>query len=98
MDDMDYDDAGHHDVEDEDVPEEEEEMEEELYETLDDGQNDDNKVAVLDESHKQPNANRITTRYMTKYERARVLGTRALQIRYVAVYCTSVRCRQIEIC
>lgn len=24
--------------------------------------------------------NRITTRYMTKYERARVLGTRALQI------------------
>lgn len=26
---------------------------------------------------------RITTRYMTKYERARVLGTRALQIRCV---------------
>ena len=26
---------------------------------------------------------RVTTRYMTKYERARVLGTRALQIRYV---------------
>lgn len=25
---------------------------------------------------------RITTRYMTKYERARILGTRALQIRY----------------
>lgn len=25
---------------------------------------------------------RITTRYMTKFERARVLGTRALQIRY----------------
>lgn len=25
-------------------------------------------------------SNRITTRYMTKYERARVLGTRALQI------------------
>ena len=24
---------------------------------------------------------RVTTRYMTKYERARVLGTRALQIR-----------------
>jgi DNA-directed RNA polymerase I, II, and III subunit RPABC2 len=24
---------------------------------------------------------RITTRYMTKYEKARVLGTRALQIR-----------------
>lgn len=26
-------------------------------------------------------ANRTTTPYMTKYERARVLGTRALQIR-----------------
>ena len=29
---------------------------------------------------------RVTTRYMTKYERARVLGTRALQIRYVFFY------------
>jgi DNA-directed RNA polymerase I, II, and III subunit RPABC2 len=28
-----------------------------------------------------PNAIRITTPYMTKYERARILGTRALQIR-----------------
>ena len=27
-----------------------------------------------------PNRERITTRYLTKYERARVLGTRALQI------------------
>lgn len=25
---------------------------------------------------------RVTTRYMTKYERARILGTRALQIRF----------------
>jgi DNA-directed RNA polymerase I, II, and III subunit RPABC2 len=25
---------------------------------------------------------RVTTKYMTKYERARVLGTRALQLRY----------------
>lgn len=31
----------------------------------------------------KPNAVRVTTPYMTKYERARVLGTRALQIRYV---------------
>jgi DNA-directed RNA polymerase I, II, and III subunit RPABC2 len=30
-----------------------------------------------------PNERRTTTPYMTKYERARVLGTRALQIRYV---------------
>lgn len=29
----------------------------------------------------KPNAVRVTTPYMTKYERARVLGTRALQIR-----------------
>lgn len=29
------------------------------------------------------NDKRTTTPYMTKYERARVLGTRALQIRYV---------------
>lgn len=28
-----------------------------------------------------PNENRTTTPYMTKYEKARVLGTRALQIR-----------------
>ena len=30
---------------------------------------------------RQPNKERITTPYLTKYERARVLGTRALQIR-----------------
>lgn len=29
------------------------------------------------------NAERSTTPYMTKYEKARILGTRALQIRYV---------------
>ena len=32
---------------------------------------------------RQPNKVKITTPYLTKYERARVLGTRALQIRYV---------------
>lgn len=32
---------------------------------------------------KIPNDKRTTTPYMTKYERARVLGTRALQIRFV---------------
>ena len=30
---------------------------------------------------RQPNKNRVTTPYLTKYERARILGTRALQIR-----------------
>ena len=29
-----------------------------------------------------PVEKRITTRFMTKYERARLLGTRALQLRY----------------
>jgi DNA-directed RNA polymerase I, II, and III subunit RPABC2 len=29
----------------------------------------------------QQNAERVTTPYMTKYEKARILGTRALQIR-----------------
>ena len=33
-------------------------------------------------AHLIDKSKRITTRYMTKYERARVLGTRALQIRY----------------
>ncbi len=32
---------------------------------------------------RQPNKVRITTPYLTKYERARILGTRALQIRHV---------------
>lgn len=91
MDDMEYDDAGHHDIEDEEVLEEEEEVEEELYDNGEDAGGEDSKVQILDESHKQPNAYRITTRYMTKYERARVLGTRALQIRCVAV-CLLVSC------
>lgn len=83
MDDMDYDDGGHRDMDDEEVPEDEMEDEvpaEDLFDGGDETGNEDNKLQVLDESHKQPNANRITTRYMTKYERARVLGTRALQI------------------
>ncbi|KAL4398916.1 subunit common to RNA polymerases I, II, and III [Malassezia pachydermatis] len=31
-------------------------------------------------AHGEPNKERITTPYMTKYEKARILGTRALQI------------------
>lgn len=48
--------------------------------TFDDDMMDEENIQLLDESEKQPNKNRITTKYMTKYERARVLGTRALQI------------------
>lgn len=39
-------------------------------------------LGVVDQQ-RQPNKERITTPYLTKYERARILGTRALQIRYV---------------
>ncbi|TDH73809.1 hypothetical protein CCR75_005930 [Bremia lactucae] len=83
MDDMEYDDAGHRDIEDEEIPEDEMEEEmpvEDMFEGGEDVGDQENKLQVLDDSHKQPNAHRITTRYMTKYERARVLGTRALQI------------------
>ncbi|ORY69737.1 RNA polymerase, subunit omega/K/RPB6 [Pseudomassariella vexata] len=42
-----------------------------------------NRTKANDKSHKDkkiPNEERQTTPYMTKYERARILGTRALQI------------------
>jgi DNA-directed RNA polymerases I, II, and III subunit RPABC2 len=39
---------------------------------------------------RQPNKNRVTTPYLTKYERARILGTRALQIRY-AIFLFAIR-------
>ncbi|PGH18626.1 hypothetical protein AJ79_00405 [Helicocarpus griseus UAMH5409] len=39
-----------------------------------------NKVMLQQRKGKIPNEERTTTPYMTKYERARVLGTRALQI------------------
>jgi DNA-directed RNA polymerases I, II, and III subunit RPABC2 len=42
-----------------------------------------NRNTVAEEQNKKiPKEKRSTTPYMTKYERARVLGTRALQIRY----------------
>ena len=41
------------------------------------------KSAAAPKDKKVPNDQRTTTPYMTKYERARILGTRALQIRYV---------------
>ncbi|THC93913.1 hypothetical protein EYZ11_006595 [Aspergillus tanneri] len=41
------------------------------------------KVMEQTREKKVPNDQRTTTPYMTKYERARVLGTRALQIRFV---------------
>lgn len=37
-------------------------------------------------AERQPNTVRITTPYLTKYERARILGTRALQIRFLTIF------------
>ena len=46
-------------------------------------ENAEDRTELLMEQPSVPieKSKRITTRYMTKYERARVLGTRALQIR-----------------
>lgn len=41
----------------------------------------DGDGAMAGEGLQRKGADRITTRYLTKFERARVLGTRALQIR-----------------
>lgn len=40
----------------------------------------DDQIRTQMAGEPQPNKERITTPYLTKYERARVLGTRALQI------------------
>ncbi|KAG9412061.1 DNA-directed RNA polymerases I, II, and III subunit RPABC2 [Aphanomyces cochlioides] len=64
-----------------DMDNNEDELQEEEMENFEEDVGDgEDRVEILNEGEKQPNANRITTRYMTKYERARVLGTRALQI------------------
>ena len=45
-----------------------------------------NALKSIDKASKDkkiPDTERMTTPYMTKYERARVLGTRALQLRFV---------------
>lgn len=40
--------------------------------------------SVQVQGERQANKVRVTTPYLTKYERARILGTRALQIRYLS--------------
>lgn len=50
-------------------------------------------------SHKDkkiPNDQRTTTPYMTKYEKARILGTRALQIRYALAIWAGCGWRDVE--
>lgn len=43
-------------------------------------------VIEQEEANANKGSNRKTSIYMTKYERARLLGTRALQIRYISLY------------
>ncbi|CAG9800408.1 unnamed protein product [Chironomus riparius] len=76
MDDGDYDgdDAGGDDYVDDDVDDELEDIQEE------EGDNIEIVMAGQQAGGSVPRSKRITTKYMTKYERARVLGTRALQI------------------
>jgi len=45
------------------------------------GEEDGERIQLIESSEKTvPSTDRVTTPFMTKYERARVLGTRALQI------------------
>merc|ERR1712156_1089086 len=55
---------------------------EDLNDDLDAGEGEQEQIDILpaDEVEGKKSSERVTTPYMTKYERARVLGTRALQI------------------
>jgi DNA-directed RNA polymerase I, II, and III subunit RPABC2 len=80
---MDDDDGGYGGGEMEDLEDEEEELEDEEEE---EETPDQEGFAVRDadvtvDSKAIPIGQHTTTKYMTKYEKARILGTRALQIR-----------------
>lgn len=63
------------DYEEPDEPEEEPQEGEEGGEAM-----EQDPAEIIDQPTQASDKPRITTRYMTKYERARILGTRALQI------------------
>lgn len=67
--------VGADDYNDDDVDDEMDEMNQE-----DEGDNIELVMPGTTAGGSVPKSKRITTKYMTKYERARVLGTRALQI------------------
>lgn len=67
--------VGADDYNDDDVDEDMDEMNQE-----DEGDNIELVMPGHQAGGSVPKSKRITTKYMTKYERARVLGTRALQI------------------
>jgi hypothetical protein len=64
----------------------EQEGAEEELENNEDGPDDVVGAEVEDKENEKKARERKTTKYMTKYERARILGTRALQIRYVSIF------------
>ncbi|VDO30469.1 unnamed protein product [Brugia timori] len=47
---------------------------------LEPAEDDTERIQVVEGSEKTASTERVTTPFMTKYERARILGTRALQI------------------
>lgn len=63
------------DYEEPEEPEEEPQEGEEAVDPM-----DQDAAEIIDQPAQPSDKPRITTRYMTKYERARILGTRALQI------------------
>ena len=64
---------------------EQEGAEEELENNNEDAPDDVVGAEVEDKEQEKKARERKTSKYMTKYERARILGTRALQIRYVSI-------------
>ena len=77
-------------------------MQDVLQEEIDPDANPEDNVEILEgegvSDAAQADRPRITTRYMTKYEKARVLGTRALQIRYDRFGEGLYRSGMIELC
>lgn len=61
-------------------------VEEDLENNNEDGPEDVIGAEGEEKEQEKKERQRKTSKYMTKYERARILGTRALQIRYVCQY------------
>jgi DNA-directed RNA polymerase I, II, and III subunit RPABC2 len=70
-----------------------EEGAEEEPENNEDGPDEVVGAEAEDKEQEKTQRPRKTSKYMTKYERARILGTRALQIRYVSIYHIAQYCQ-----
>eukprot|EP00245_Coleochaete_scutata_P002727 TRINITY_DN13779_c0_g1_i1.p1 TRINITY_DN13779_c0_g1~~TRINITY_DN13779_c0_g1_i1.p1 ORF type:complete len:141 (-),score=46.21 TRINITY_DN13779_c0_g1_i1:308-730(-) len=80
MADEDYNEDYNETFDDEDVPDAEGDLEAKEDEEEEHVEGEPHVEILEEEPQSMPNQIRRTTKYMTKYERARVLGTRALQI------------------